>query len=168
VNFGRVTLLNHFILVLNQEDIVNKTMMIKKIQEKRWFTTEIDGQKYDCVIWCESNCRYNSLTGPITPATAFYYYLTIQKINVYNKRFLFYKWIKEIIAWEYKYLISCENLFSTITSNRHYEYINGITYYDIDDVKKWVRDAIDKKNIEINKEKEESEKEEKIEHQVRI
>lgn len=107
---------------------------MEKIKQNRWFQTEIDGKLYNCIIWQKSGLiDYIKL-----------YYITVVNYEYVNYKFLWWEWKESTNKWTYDYQISTRIIKP--------ELINEMNYFQIEDVKCWVNDAIFDRNKEIQKE----------------
>jgi hypothetical protein len=125
--------------------------MEERIQENRIFYTTIDNNKYKCCMKITHNGLFKS-----------YHNVIVQKL----KKVKFLWWTYNIVEWEIDYLIGQDKgIFNYCLD---YTYANNDVYYSIDDVKRSVKEAINKHYSDIEYKKQQEIRAKEIKHKTEI
>lgn len=125
--------------------------MKEKIQESSIFTTNIDGVIYECELYFES------YFGHFGSAIKIYIAKTTPA------KFLWWNYKK--IEWEYTHILGCtDNKFVKVK----YHFVSETRFFNIEDARHYVEDALRHRIWEIEKEEREQEELKNTKHKTHI
>ena len=100
------------------------------VQEDKEFQLKVSGHTYECQIIVKLVNNYK------------YYYIYIDEIINITKKFIFIKYNKTTTEFVSNYVISVEKNNEINLFKRPHSIIEGKTYYELTDVKKWLKNAL--------------------------
>lgn len=125
--------------------------MKEKIEEGRNFTTIIDSVTYECRLYFESYWCHSGSS------------LKINISKIISAKFLWWNYNK--VDWDYTYIIG----FTDDKKNKpKYHYVGEVRFFNIEDAKSYVKEALYQRDWEIKREVKEQEEFENTMHKTHI